>query len=185
MTVPNNTTGTMTITMQVTGLSELSPRITVFNANQVGLGQTMLPNSLGSVNATYTLNNVQPGQVYYIRAGAANTGPGSDGAYGLEVMMGTTKLGLLPPPYTTVASQPDQAGGTENMLTMGGKPSRNGSESEYTTTLTLDQHRQGQELRSDEAHPPKIKVSTLKRVHGELTVRVVPQGPLQVFKPTH
>jgi hypothetical protein len=181
VTVPSNTTGTMTITMQVTGLSELSPRLTVFNANGVGLGQTML-NSLGTVNATYTLSNVQPGQVYYIRAGAATSGPGSAGAYGLEIMMGTTQLGLLAPPTTTVASQKDQGGGTENMLTMGGKPSRSGSE--YTTTLTLDQHRQGQKTRSDEAHPLKTKVATLKRVGGVLKVRVVPQGPLQAFKTT-
>jgi hypothetical protein len=181
--VPSNTTGTVTITMQVTGLSELSPRLAVFNSSGQGIGQTILPNTLGSANATYTLTNVSPGQVYYIRASAANAGPGSAGAYGLVIAAGTTQPAPLAPPHTAVVSQPDLGGGTQNMLTKGLKGPQGSSDS--STTLTLDPHHHGHKVSHNEGHPATTKVTTLKRVKGELTVRVVPQGPLQAFKTVH
>jgi hypothetical protein len=60
--------------------------------------------------------------VYYIRASAAN-GPTSDtGAYGLQVNIGVTPLTPIPPPYTTVAAQPDQGGGLQFLGTGGSSP---------------------------------------------------------------
>jgi hypothetical protein len=126
VTVPSNTTGKMVVSVQSSKLSSLSPRVTVYNGSQVGLGQTSLANSFGAT-ATYTVNNVTPGQVYYIRASAANTGPGSNGAYGLLVNFGSTTQAAIVPPSTAVASQPDQGGGSGALSTGGSQTSQTGS----------------------------------------------------------
>jgi len=70
VTVPATTSGTMTVVMQSNGLSSLSPRLAVYNANMAAVGQSVVPNSFGST-ATFTVNGVLPGQVYYVRASAA------------------------------------------------------------------------------------------------------------------
>jgi hypothetical protein len=118
VTVPSTTTGTMIVTMQSSNLSSLCPRLAVFNGQVQGLGQAIAPNTYGAT-VSYTVNNVSPGQVYYIRASAANTGPGSDGAFGLLVNFGSQPQAPIPPPNTVVPSQPDQGGGTANLLTTG------------------------------------------------------------------
>jgi hypothetical protein len=75
----------------------------------------VLPNSYGAT-ATYTVNNVRPGQVYYIAATAAdlsNNVPGSNGAYGLLVNFGSQPQAPIAPPNTVVLSQPDQGVGSQ------------------------------------------------------------------------
>jgi hypothetical protein len=112
VTIPSWKGGTMAVQMQSTKLSELSPRLAVFDASLNNGVQAVAPNSYGAtVEVDYS---VQPNQVYYIRASAAN-GPTSDtGApYGLQVNIGVIPLSPIPPPYTTVAAQPDQGGGLE------------------------------------------------------------------------
>ncbi len=118
VTVPAGTTGTMTVTMQSSNISSLSPRVTVFNGQVVGLGQALAANTYGAT-VSYTVNNVTPGQVYYIRASAANTGPGSVGSYGLLVNFGSHPQAASAPPNTLVASQADQGSGSEAELVAG------------------------------------------------------------------
>jgi hypothetical protein len=111
VTVPSNTTGSMTVSIQATNLSSLAPRVTVYNASGQGLAQAMNANGYGTT-ATLTINNVSPGQVYYIRATAANTGAGSVGSYGLLVNFGSAAQAPIPGLTTVVASQSDAGGGS-------------------------------------------------------------------------
>jgi hypothetical protein len=127
VTVPSNTTGTMTVSVQSKKLSSLSPGVFVYDGNFNFLGETLLPNSYGAT-ATYTVN-VQPGQGYYILAAAAdlyNNVPGSNGAYGLLVNFGSQSQAPIAPPNTVVPSQPNMGGGSDNFLTDGPAPGDSG-----------------------------------------------------------
>jgi hypothetical protein len=111
VTVPASTNGTMTVTMQSTNLSSLAPRLAVFRSNGASIGQSLTPNVYGST-VSYTVRGVSPGQVYYIRASAANNGPGSNGAYAIEANFGSTPQAAVAAPNTTVAQQLDQQSGS-------------------------------------------------------------------------
>lgn len=115
VTVPSTTNGTMVVTMQATNLSSLAPRVAVFNSNTATIGQTVAVNGYGHT-VSFTVNGVSPGQVYYIRCSVGNTGPGSDGAYGLLVNFGPYAQSPVAPPYTTVAAQLSQGGGTSSLV---------------------------------------------------------------------
>jgi hypothetical protein len=108
--VPSSTGGTMTVRMQSSTLSSLSPRITVYNAAQQGLAQAYASNSFGAT-LSVTITVVAPGQGYYLRASAA-PGYGAVGAYGLLVNFGSSPQAAIAPPNTVVAQQPDQGGGS-------------------------------------------------------------------------
>ncbi|MBX6315876.1 MAG: matrixin family metalloprotease [Isosphaeraceae bacterium] len=109
------TSGTMTVTMQSSNLSLLSPKVGITNSSQTNSVLVAAPNSFG---ATLTLSySVTAGQGYYIKAMAANTGPGSTGAYGLAVNFGSYPIPAFAPPYTVVAQQPDQGGGGADFST--------------------------------------------------------------------
>jgi hypothetical protein len=110
ITVPANTNGTMTVTMQSTGLSSLSPRLYVHNSSTKILGLATSPYSHGDT-VSLTINGVAPGQFYYIRALAANGGATTAGAYGLQVNFVGGTMTPIAPPVTTVAAQPDAPGG--------------------------------------------------------------------------
>ena len=110
VTVPSNTNGTLTVTMQSTNLSSLAPRLTLYNSSDQGLGQALSTNYGATVS--FTISNVTAGQVYYIRCGPASTGAGSNGAFGLQVQMGTAAPAAIAAPNTVVTSQPDHGGGT-------------------------------------------------------------------------
>jgi hypothetical protein len=115
VTVPANTNGTMTVSMQSTNLSSVSPRVAVYNGSQKSIGQTTLPNEFGGT-ATFTVNGVSPGQIYYIRASAASS-LGSYGAFGILVNFGSSLQAPIPPPNTIVLQQPDQGGGSSDLST--------------------------------------------------------------------
>jgi hypothetical protein len=110
VTVPSATSGTMVVAMQSTGLSLLSPKLLVYNSSLSGLAQVAAPNAFGQT-VSVTLSGVQPGQVYYFKAMAANTGPTGAGGYGLEVNFGSKAMSPISPPNTEVAQQPDQSSG--------------------------------------------------------------------------
>ena len=117
VTVPTQTVGTMTVTMQSSNLSSLIPSMTVYNASlQVAGGST--GTNYGDT-ARVTVSGIQPGQVWYIKALAGTTGPGCVGAYGLLVNFGSSPQSAIAPPYTAVAAQPDQNPTTTPMRTGG------------------------------------------------------------------
>lgn len=119
VTVPSSTTGQMTVSMQTANLSSLAPRVTVYDSSGRGLAQAMNANGFGTT-ATLTISNVAPGQTYYIRAIAANTGPGSVGTYGLLVNFGSSPQAPIPGLTTVVASKADQGGGSSSDTTRWG-----------------------------------------------------------------
>ncbi len=123
--VPWNTSGQMTVTMQSTNLSSLSPRVALFDSNGYGLTQASALNVYGAtVGLTYS---VSPGQVYYIRASSAGASAGGDGSYGLEINLGSSSQAPIAPPNTAVAAQPDQGGGATSETIGGiaaGRPAR-------------------------------------------------------------
>lgn len=107
ITVPSSTTGTMKVTMQSTSLSSLSPWLTVVNSAYATVGTVSAPDVFGAT-VTYTVTGVTPGQTYYIQGKAAQSGAGSNGAFGLLVNFGTSTQAPIAPYNTTVAQQPDQ-----------------------------------------------------------------------------
>lgn len=107
VTVPATTTGTLAVVMQSGSLSSLSPRVAVFNGALGSLGQSVLPNSYGST-ASFSVAGVLPGQVYYVRCSAANTGASAVGGFALQVNLGPYALPAIAPPDTQVASQLNQ-----------------------------------------------------------------------------
>jgi hypothetical protein len=108
VTVPATTTGTMSVTVQSTNLSLLSPKVQVYNSSLCLVGTAGTVASLGATVSVST--NVSAGQGYYIKVLAAG-GPGAMGSYGLLVNMGSQYQSPIPPPNTLVAQQPDQGSG--------------------------------------------------------------------------
>jgi hypothetical protein len=105
VTAPASTTGAMTVAVQSSQLSLLTPALTVYDANLKSLGSAT--GTTFGATLTVTAQGVKSGQVYYIKASAATSGTNGVGAYGLQVNFGSSGLVPIPPPDTTVASQPD------------------------------------------------------------------------------
>jgi hypothetical protein len=103
--VPSSTTGTMSVTVQSSNLSSLSPKIQIYNSSVVSLGSVTAADSMGATISWST--SVQAGQGYYIKVLAAG-GPGPIGGYGLLVNFGNQSQSPIPPPNTVVGQQPNQ-----------------------------------------------------------------------------
>jgi hypothetical protein len=118
VTVPSGTSGSMTVSMQSTNLSSVSPRLGIWNSAKVSVASGSLVNVYGGTE-TLTLTGVTAGQGFYIRASAASS-PGAFGAYGLLVNFGSVAQPPIAPPNTVVLSQPDMGGGSSNDSTAPG-----------------------------------------------------------------
>ncbi len=110
-TVPAGGNGSMTVGMQTTNLSLVSPSITVYNSAGKILTGAALPNSYGGT-ASVTINGVTAGQQYYY-AVHTNGGSASAGAFGLLVNFGWETQSPIPPPYSVVTAKQSQGGATE------------------------------------------------------------------------
>ncbi len=118
--VPSSTTGTMSVTVQSSNLSSLSPKFQVYSQSLSSLGTESAVNSLGATISWST--SVQAGQGYYIKVTAAG-GPGPIGSYGLLLNFGNQSQSPIPPPNTVVGQQPDESGGTLNNSAVAGTSS--------------------------------------------------------------
>ena len=107
--VPSTTTGTMSVSVQSSNLSSLSPQLQVYTSALTLVGQQSAPGSFGATVNVST--SVSTGQGYYIKVTAAG-GPGPIGGYGLLVNFGSGAQAPIPPPNTVVPSQPNGGGGT-------------------------------------------------------------------------
>ena len=114
--VPSDTTGNMTVTMQSSGLSLLSPYLQIWNQNITLAASTWAEESFGAT-ISITMYNVTPGEGFYIKTLMAPA-VGSDGNYALQVNFGSQTMSPVPPPYTTVPAQPDGSGGSASWLTV-------------------------------------------------------------------
>ncbi|MFI5460280.1 MAG: matrixin family metalloprotease [Isosphaerales bacterium] len=109
--VPSTTNGTMTVTVQSSNLSSLSPKLVVYNSSLSLVGQASAVNSMGATISVTA--SVLSGQGYYFKVLAAG-GPGPIGGYGLLANFGSQTQSPIAPPNTVVAQQPDQGGGSLN-----------------------------------------------------------------------
>jgi hypothetical protein len=114
VTVPKANNHAMTVTVQSTNLSELAPRVMVYNAALQGVAQAMAPYAYGATIST-GVTGVTEGQMFYIRVLPANGGSTGIGAYGLQVNFSGQAMGPIQPPDTRVASQADHGGGSAGL----------------------------------------------------------------------
>lgn len=121
---PVGTTGTLTVSMQSKDLSSLSPRVQVLNTSLQTIGLRSAPGAFGAT-VTLTVNGVQPGQGFFIRAMAASSGPTGAGSYGLLVNFGSNQMDPIAPPNTVVPEGPSGGGGSINQGTNGGRTGAN------------------------------------------------------------
>ena len=95
---PANTTGTFSVTVQSSGLSMLSPDLTVYAADKTTvLGSA---SGLGQYGTTLTVNvsGAVPGQQYYAVVQGADTTAFSTGRYALALNFGSTPTPTAPSP---------------------------------------------------------------------------------------
>jgi hypothetical protein len=116
-TAPANSAAKMTVQVQSSGLSLLSPMVTVYAANQT----TVLGSAtgLGRYGTTLTVGNipVTPGATYYVKVQGADTSVFSVGKYALGLNLGTGATPTVAPPNTQTANgNPLSAGGGVPML---------------------------------------------------------------------
>ena len=135
VTVPSTTTGTMTVTVQSSNLSSLSPKLMVYTSSLGLVGQALAPDSMGATVSVST--TVSANQGYYIKVLAA-PGYGAIGGYGLLVNAGSQSQAPIPPPNTLVAQQPDQGGGSlANAVGAGNETTTLPPNAVFTTIGTL------------------------------------------------
>ncbi len=101
-TTPSTSASSMSVTVQSSGLSQLSPTLTVYAADQ----QTVLGSANGSGHYGTTLTvtaSIQPSTQYYVKVAGADTSAFSTGAYALTLNVGTGTSPTVPLPNTTLA----------------------------------------------------------------------------------
>jgi predicted Zn-dependent protease len=124
VTAPANTSGTITVTMQSTNLSELSPKVLLFDGTLHGIAMASASTGIGAT-VTVSASGIQPGQKFYIRTQAGAGGNLATGGYGLQVNFGGGTMNPVTPPNTYVASVPDQGGGSaSDSLTIARRPAQ-------------------------------------------------------------
>ncbi|MEO6811712.1 MAG: matrixin family metalloprotease, partial [Isosphaeraceae bacterium] len=114
---PPDTTGTMTVTIQSSGLSSLGPSLTLLNSSMTSWAVASSTNYGDTVTASFS--GVKAGQGFYIKAMSTTVGPQGVGAYGLQVNFGSSPMDPIAPPVTIVPEQPNQRGGGTSNLVMG------------------------------------------------------------------
>jgi hypothetical protein len=111
-TAPAGTGSTLTVQVQSTGLSLLSPAVTVYAADQ----STVLGSATGTgqygTTLDVTVGNVTAGQRFYVAVGGAETTTLGSGEYALALNFGTGTTPTGAPPNTqTPNGNPKHSGG--------------------------------------------------------------------------
>jgi hypothetical protein len=119
ITTPANASSNFTAQVQSSGLSELSPRVAIYSAADVGLVQTIAPSNAYGATVDATITNATPNTTYYVRVTGSNIGANGTGAYALMINTGSQAIPVGPPPNTTVADTGGSGGGVQEMM-MGG-----------------------------------------------------------------
>jgi hypothetical protein len=109
---PSGTTGTLTLNVQSSGLSLLSPNVTVYASDQTTvLGSASGLNQDGTT-LTVTIPSVYAGEVFYVKVQGADTTAFSTGAYAMTLNFGTNPTPTVPLPSTQMLNgNPLSAGG--------------------------------------------------------------------------
>ncbi len=111
-TAPSGSSSNMTVTVQSSGLSLLSPKVTVYASNQV----TVLGSANGSGQYGATLlvpvSGISAGQQFYVKVQGADTTANGTGKYALTLNLGTGSAPTVTLPNTQTANgNPLQGGG--------------------------------------------------------------------------
>ena len=112
VTTPANASNVFTAQVQSSNLSELSPRVVVYNSAGVALAQTIAPATAYGATINATISNATQATVYYIKVLGSNAGDSGTGGYALTINMGFQTTGTATPPNTLVNAQADQGGGS-------------------------------------------------------------------------
>jgi len=129
-TTPSNSANTMTVTVQSTGLSLLTPKLSVYNSSKTLIASKTF--SLGSNvedGATLSLNvSAAPNTTYYVEVQGADTSVFSTGDYALTLNVGTGSNPTVPLPNTQVLNgNPLQSGGgSPEMINTSGRDDGSG-----------------------------------------------------------
>jgi hypothetical protein len=111
VTTPANATNVFQAAVQSTNLSELSPKVAIYDANLRGLWQYAAPaNAYGTIIQA-SIYNATPNTTYYVKVSGSNAGPTGTGAYALLIDMGPQSLTSFVPATTQVLTKADQGGG--------------------------------------------------------------------------
>jgi hypothetical protein len=116
-TAPCTTTGTLTVNVQSSGLSLLSPKVTVYAADQTTvLGTAGSAGTYQGATLSVTVSNVTAGQQFYVKVAGAETGTGAwqsfnTGAYALTLNFGSGASPTVPLPNTQLANGNPISGG--------------------------------------------------------------------------
>jgi hypothetical protein len=112
-TAPTGSSGSMTVTVQSSGLSLLAPSLAVFNGSQTQLGSVSAASGI-TIGATVslTISNVVAGQTYFVKVSPATTTAFGTGAYGLSLNLGSgASRAILTPNTQTANGNPVSGGG--------------------------------------------------------------------------
>jgi hypothetical protein len=137
------TSSTATISVQSSGLSLLSPNLTVYAADTI----TVLGSASGAgqygTTLTVTLTGVTAGQQVYIKVTGADTTAFGTGAYALTLNYGTGAAPTVPLPNT-------QTGNGDPLSSGGGSPQIPGDGQEHDGVDTYDPNNQAVVSRGQE-----------------------------------
>lgn len=108
---PTGTTGTLTLKVQSSGLSMLSPNVTVYASDQT----TVLGSSNGinqdGTTLTVTIPSVYAGEQFYVKVQGADTTAFSTGAYAMTLNFGNNPSPTVPLPQTQTPNGNPLTGG--------------------------------------------------------------------------
>ena len=117
---PAGTSSQLTVTIQSTGLSLLSPAVILYNADQQPIASAA--SGYGQFGATISVSagGVVPGQLFWLRVSGVDLSPFGTGRYALIVNFGAVPSLLVPSPITATP-----IGST--LVVGGGDPDSSGS----------------------------------------------------------
>lgn len=107
--LPAGSDGTVTVSVDVSNLSLLAPKVLVFDAAQHLVGTADVGMAYGTA-ATVTISSLAPGQTYYVAVDGATTDVFGMGAYRLNIGPGQ---GTSPPPGPSVNGVPNDGAGSD------------------------------------------------------------------------
>ncbi len=101
-TAPSGTTGTLNLNVQSSGLSMLSPNVTVYASNETTvLGSASGLNQYGTT-LSVSIPGVYSGEQFYVKVQGADTTAFSTGNYAMTLNFGNNASPTVPLPNTTV-----------------------------------------------------------------------------------
>jgi hypothetical protein len=110
-TAPEDSSSTLKVSIQSSGLSLLAPKVWVYDGSQTQLATASGLNQYGTT-LNVTVNGISEGKTYYIKVAGADTSAFGTGAYALTLNVGTGPSPTVPLPNTTTPNgNPLHSGG--------------------------------------------------------------------------